>query len=240
MRLKYENPKMKQSEIANQLGKSSSTLQRHRNDINMLSPYRINPNNTNKRTKKTSKTNFDNNSHPDSHVKRPRLTSNDFKTKTRSNKKNKHVLKPGSVQENIESNEHYLDEILDNNNIKMELAMQIISTDKTVRNDIIQGSKEFNSQSSSTQAKKREQLVSMMPAIKKAFNLMGDDIVELSTENDALKSKIGSYDENWLEESKNKMSKQTDDEKRANLIMSRMKKQMEKHQFSYTCTIIIV
>ena len=58
---------------------------------------------------------------------------------------------------------------------------------------------------------------------------MGDDIVELSTENDALNSRIGSYDEKWLEESKNKMLKQIDDEKRANLIMSRMKKQMEKH-----------
>ena len=48
MRVKYENPKMKQSEIASQLGYSTSTLQRYRNDINMLSPYRINPNNTNK------------------------------------------------------------------------------------------------------------------------------------------------------------------------------------------------
>ena len=51
MRLKYENSRMKQFEIANQLGKSSSTLQRYRNDINMLSSYRINTNNTNKRTK---------------------------------------------------------------------------------------------------------------------------------------------------------------------------------------------
>ena len=107
--------------------------------------------------------------------------------------------------------------------------MQIISTDKTVTNNTKQDLKEFNSQSLSTQAKKGEQLVSMMPAIKKAFNLMGDDIVELSTENDALKSTIGSYDGKWLEESKNKMLKQIDDEKRANLIMSRMKKQMEKH-----------
>ena len=38
MRMKYENPKLKQSEIANQLGYSTSTLQRYRNDINMLSP----------------------------------------------------------------------------------------------------------------------------------------------------------------------------------------------------------
>ena len=36
----------------------------------------------------------------------------------------------------------------------MELAMQIISNDKTVRNDTIQDLKEFNSQSSATQAKK--------------------------------------------------------------------------------------
>ena len=68
----------------------------------------------------------------------------------------------------------------------------------------------------------------MMPAIKKAFNLLGDDIVELHTENESLKNKIGDYDEKWLEESKNKMLKQIDDEKRANLIMSRMKKQMKK------------
>ena len=107
--------------------------------------------------------------------------------------------------------------------------MQLISTDKTVRNDTIEDLKEFNSQSLTTQAKKGEQLASMMPAIKKDFNLLGDDIVELSTENDALKNKIGSYDEKWLEESKTKLLKQIDDEKRANLIMLRMKKQMEKH-----------
>ena len=110
----------------------------------------------------------------------------------------------------------------------MELAMQIISNDKTGRNDTVQDIKEFNSQSLATQAKKGEQLVSMMPAIKKAFNLLGDDIVELSTENDALKNKTGSYDEKWLEESKARLIQQIDDEKRANLIMSRMIKQMNK------------
>ena len=111
----------------------------------------------------------------------------------------------------------------------MELAMQLSSNDKTVRNDTIQDLKEFNQQSLATQVKKGEQLVSMMPAIKKAFNFLGDDIVELSTENDALKNKIGSYDERWLEESKLKLLKEIDDEKRANLVMSRMKKQMNKH-----------
>ena len=80
--------------------------------------------------------------------------------------------------------------------------MQIISNDKTVRNDTGKDLKEFNSQSLATQAKKGEQLVSMMPAIRRAFNLLGDDIVELPTENDTLKNKIGSYGEKWLEESK--------------------------------------
>ena len=107
--------------------------------------------------------------------------------------------------------------------------MQIISNDKTVRNDTVQDLKEFNSQSLATQAKKGEQLVSMMPAIKKAFNLLGDDIVDLSTQNDALKLKKRSYDEKWLEKSKTRLLQLIDDEKRANLIMSRMKKQTNKN-----------
>ena len=68
-----------------------------------------------------------------------------------------------------------------------------------------------------------------MPAIRKAFFITGDDTVELSTKTESLKSKIGLYDEKWLEESKAKLFKQIDDEKRANLVMSRMQKQMNKH-----------
>ena len=62
MYIKYQNPKMKQSQIADQLSLSSSTIQRYRNNINMLSPYRSQSNNTNKRTKKAKKTNCDNDS----------------------------------------------------------------------------------------------------------------------------------------------------------------------------------
>ena len=36
----------------------------------------------------------------------------------------------------------------------------------------------------------------MMLSIEKAFYLMGDDLVGLSTENEASKNKLGSYDEN--------------------------------------------
>ena len=106
--------------------------------------------------------------------------------------------------------------------------MQISSSDQKVRNDTTQDLKEFNSQSSTTQAKKGEQLVSMMPAIKKAFNLLGDNIIDLSVENDASKNQIGEYDEKWLQETKAKLLKGIDEKKRADLIMSRMKKQMEK------------
>ena len=111
MRVKYENPRMKQSEIANQLGMSSSTIKRYRNDINMLSPYKINPNNAKKRQKKAK--NDDN-----GELKRPQLASNDLKTTSNDKKtRSKNVLKAGSLQEdNIEINEHYLDKILKNNN----------------------------------------------------------------------------------------------------------------------------
>ena len=117
MRVKFENPKMKQIEMANQLSISSSTIQRYRNDINMLSPYRIQSDNTNKRIKKAKNTNSDNDSQPNHDDKRPQMTSNDLKTtQTKSKKKNKNVLKAGSVQQNSEINEHYLDEILKNIN----------------------------------------------------------------------------------------------------------------------------
>ena len=68
----------------------------------------------------------------------------------------------------------------------------------------------------------------MMPAIKKAFNVLADGIIDLSFENDSLKNQIGDYDQKWFEESKVKLLRDINDEKRANLIMSRMKRQMNK------------
>ena len=40
---KSNNPKLKQSEIARELEISSSTLQRYRREVNIISPYRIPP-----------------------------------------------------------------------------------------------------------------------------------------------------------------------------------------------------
>ena len=143
--------------------------------------------------------------------------------------KNKNISKGGSMHENIEKNDEYLDEFHKNDKIKMELAMQIISINQKLRSYIEQDLKEFNSQSLSNQVKKREQLVFMMPAIKKTSDLLADDRVELSTKIDASKDKVGVYHEKWLQKTKTRLLKQIDDEKRASLIVSRMKKQMEKH-----------
>ena len=111
MNNKYQNPKMTQSEKSSQLNMSSSTIKTYRSDLNMISPYRINPNDAKKRQKKVK---IDNNGE----LKRPQLTSNDLKTTSNDKEtRSKNVLKAGSVQEEtIEINEHYLDKILKNNN----------------------------------------------------------------------------------------------------------------------------
>ena len=59
---------------------------------------------------------------------------------------------------------------------------------------------------------------------------MGDFLVELSTEIESLKNKMGSYDEKWLEESEAKLLKQFDVEKKGNLIMSRKQKQIKNNK----------
>ena len=100
----------------------------------------------------------------------------------------------------------------------MDLAMQIFSADKTVRNETVQDLKDFNLHSLNTQAKKGVELASLMPATKIVFNQMGDDTVKLHAENENLKNKNGSYVEKWLEESRTRLLQQIDDEKRANLI----------------------
>ena len=111
MCIKFENPKTKQSEIANQLGYSMSSIQRFRNDINMLSLYRIQTNNTNKRTKKPSNTIFDNNSHREHDLKKPQSISESAPEVKSVKSKNK--LKVGG---NVKIKDEHLYEILHNNN----------------------------------------------------------------------------------------------------------------------------
>ena len=68
MEIKSVNPKLRQNQIAKELGCSGSILKRYRNDVNMLSPYRIPPN-SHKRRQMIS------NEDPN----RPQMNSNDFK-----------------------------------------------------------------------------------------------------------------------------------------------------------------
>ena len=227
MEMKNKNPKLTQNEVAKELGYSSATVKLYRNDKNMPSPYGT-QSNKNKRKQKIA--NYVSNKEPEPKVvpNEPKRVQKELpkpETNTKSNKKNKNSLKTGSIHENIEINDQYLDESLDNNDVQMDLAMQIISTDKTVRSETVQDLKDFILQNLTTQAKKG---LSMMPAIKKVFNFLGDDIVGLHKEKESLKNEIGFYDGKWLEESKTKLLKLIDDEKRASIIMSGMKMQMNK------------
>ena len=70
IKIKTVNPKLKQDQIAKELGCSSCTFQRYRQEINMLSPSRIPPN-IHKRTQKISKS--------EQNLGRPQMTSNQIK-----------------------------------------------------------------------------------------------------------------------------------------------------------------
>ena len=70
----------------------------------------------------------------------------------------------------------------------------------------------------------------MMPAFKKVFDLVGDDIAERSTKNKFLKNKIVFCDEKCLGESQARPLTQNDDKKRANIILSRLEKQMRNQK----------
>ena len=68
------------------------------------------------------------------------MTSNDIaqpETNTKSNRRDKKVPKGCSPHENVEIDDECLDKILHIINHYVELAMQNISNDKTMRNDVI-------------------------------------------------------------------------------------------------------
>ena len=72
----------------------------------MLSPYRINANNVKKRSKKAKIDDIGD-------LKRPQMTLNNIETNSKESVKNKkNKLKGGSVEDNVEINEHCLDKIL--------------------------------------------------------------------------------------------------------------------------------
>ena len=103
--IKSINRRLRQDGISKKLGCSSSTLQRYRQVINMISPYGIPPN-TNKRKQKTSNANIDDVKVTSNDLK---MTSKDLKTtSSESFKPKENKLKGGA----IEHNEKSLDEVI--------------------------------------------------------------------------------------------------------------------------------
>ena len=72
MKIKFLNPK-KARQSSNIMKCSNSTLQQHRHDINLLSPYR-NPAETHKTRQNISNCNLDDDSHRAHDLKRPQMT----------------------------------------------------------------------------------------------------------------------------------------------------------------------
>ena len=109
----------------------SSILQRFRHDIKTPPTYK-NPLNSNERNQNISSDD----------PNRPQLTSTECSTDIETVKPNtfkKNKMKGGSSWENHGINDQYLDEILHNIKLLRELAMQIVSNDKTVRSNTIKG-----------------------------------------------------------------------------------------------------
>ena len=153
----------------------------------MFSPYRIPPSakTNHTRKQKTPNTNLDDVKLTSNDIK---ITSNQFKTTSNEPvKSRRNSLKVGA---NIEINEKYSDEIIHNFYLYKDLAIQMNANVKTLKSVTVLYLKQFNDQSLTTQAKKGEQLVSMMPAFKKSFSLLPDHIIALTIEKDALKDKI--------------------------------------------------
>ena len=68
MENKSVNPKIKHDQIAKGLGRSSSTLKRYRNDLQLILTYRISPN-SHKRRQQIFSTNVDDNSNSEYDLK---------------------------------------------------------------------------------------------------------------------------------------------------------------------------
>ena len=111
MELQSISPKLRQDHIAEELGCSSSSLKRYRQNINKLSSIETHQVVT-KENKKLPHTSLDDNSHCKHDPKRPQKISNDLKTlqptspafefDTAEHTKNENKLRRGGKRENID------------------------------------------------------------------------------------------------------------------------------------------
>ena len=108
MEIKSFNTKLRQGQMSKEIGCSNSTVQRYKQVINLLSPYKI-QSNSHKGRQNLSNINLDDNSNRELGLKK---TSNDLKLTSKEPITNiQSKLKGGSMQEIGEINDEELDEI---------------------------------------------------------------------------------------------------------------------------------
>ena len=67
-----------------------------------------------------------------------------------------------------------------------------------------------------------------------AIKMMGDEIFDLGIENEALRDKVGEVDEKWLNDSKNRIKLNYNDDKRNKYILEERKDNPKKWK-QYKC-----
>ena len=84
----------------------------------------------------------------------------------------------------------------------MDVAKNLASFDKIITEGTLRELKDYKSQSFLTQSKRGEALAAMLLASEKQFNIMGNEIIELHTEENVIKNTIGDFDRKCLIESR--------------------------------------
>ena len=77
----------------------------------------------------------------------------------------------------------------------MDLAIQLATNDKFIREETIRDIKDYNFKSLLTQSKRGEKLIATLSANKKSiYYILGDEIMELGTGRNLLTNKTRDYD----------------------------------------------
>ena len=86
----------------------------------------------------------------------------------------------------------------------MDLAIQLASNCKKLGGETIQESEDYKSQPLQAQVIRGEELVALLPAIRKRYNSLEDEIMELTIGNIIMENRISEISEKRLEKSKEK------------------------------------
>lgn len=110
----------------------------------------------------------------------------------------------------------------------MSEIVEYLKTNSEIRNKIREELVDLSKQSLSTKARRCEELTANTVVYQEAIQIMGDDIFDLTVENNVLKERIGPVETSWLEDKKEKSKLSYDSEAKGKVILSRLKKQYIK------------